>query len=67
MDIQVNLNWMYLTANLLEFEIWIQLFIQNGNQEEKLKTEIFAICFHQGTTNLVIQNCCIYKLFLAAA
>lgn len=35
MDIQVNLNWMYLTANLLEFEIWIQLFIRNGNQEEK--------------------------------
>lgn len=33
----------------------------------KVKTEILAICFHQGTTNLVIQNCCIYKLFLAAA
>lgn len=31
MDIQANSN---LTENLLEFEIWIQLFIQTGNLEK---------------------------------
>lgn len=45
MDIQVNLNGMCLTENLLDVEIWIQLFTQNGNQEEKLKLRFLLYSF----------------------